>query len=472
MSEFKKKGEDVAAETYGGILGGVLPLIVMIVVMIALAANGMRSTQNFWSAGFAAVVVGFLVYKDKSRFQKALLDGAKDNIFAFLIASLLLTGVLSKILSASHLVNAMLWAASQVHLAPSMMPLLVFLLGVVLSSATGSAAATVTTVTPVMLPVAAAMGCDVNVVCGAIMSGACFGDNIAPISDTTIASSSTQEVSVIKVVKSRLKYSLVAGLAAAIAFIIVGISTTNPAAAAAAAADAKYASSLVFLIIPVIVVVLMLNKANFFTSVIIAEFLGVAMLLAFGFLNPTTLVAKDGLIASGISGMVNSIIFLLFIFFVVSLIREAGVLEAFLKSMRKFAKSDLTAEIAAGGMVSIMSIAISSGTSAITFCGPIIRGLLRPFKIDRARAANFLDGLGCGVGYLVPTNAGCMVLASLAVASGVVKEGYNPINFVVFNFHSMALVIVFWFAILSGWGRKHETDEELAADGIVVEEAS
>jgi hypothetical protein len=65
-----------------------------------------------------------------------------------------------------------------------------------------------------------------------------------------------------------------------------------------------------------------------------------------------------------------------------------------------------------------------------------------------------------------------MVLASLAVAAGVVKEGYNPIEFVVFNFHSMALVIVFWFAILSGWGRKHETDEELLADGIVIEEAS
>ncbi len=469
MSESKKKGETTAAETYGGILGGVLPLIVMIVVMIALAASGLRSTKNFWSAGVAAVVVGFLVYKDKSRFQNALLNGVKDNIFAFLIASLLFAGILSKILTASHLVSAMLWAASQVHLTPSMMPLLVFLLGVVLSSATGSAAATVTTVTPVMLPVAVAMGCDVNVVCGAIMSGACFGDNLAPISDTTIASSLTQEVSIIRVVKSRLKYSLLAGAAAAVAFVIVGISTTNPVAASATAVDATYASSLVFLIIPVVVVVMMLNKANFFTAMIVAELLGIIMLLPFGYLKISALVAKDGLIASGFDGMINSIIFLLFIFFVVSLIREAGVLEAFLKAMRKFAKSDLTAEIAAGGMVSIMSIAISSGTSAITFCGPIIRGLLRPFKIDRARAANFLDGLGCGVGYLVPTNAGCMVLASLAVAAGVVKEGYNPIEFVVYNFHSMALVIVFWFAILSGWGRKHETDEELLADGIVIE---
>ena len=158
------------------------------------------------------------------------------------------------------------------------------------------------------------------------------------------------------------------------------------------------------------------------------------------------------------------------LFVMVSLISEAGVLDAILDVMKKHAKSERSAEIAAGAMVSLVGIAISSGTSAISFCGPVIRKLLRPFKIDRARAANFLDGLGCGVGYLVPTNPGCLHLASIAVACGVVAEGYSPVSFVGYNFHSMALAVVFWFAILSGWGRKHETDEELAADGIVIED--
>lgn len=239
----------------------------------------------------------------------------------------------------------------------------------------------------------------------------------------------------------------------------------------AVATNSKYASSLVFLIIPIMIIIMMLKKANFFTALLVSEVVGIVMLFAFGYLNFTTLVAKDGLIASAFGGMINSIIFIMFIFFTVSLIRNAGVLEAILTNMRKFAKSDLSAEVSAGAMVSIMSIAISSGTSAIVFCGPIIRNLLRPFKIDRARSANILDGLGCGVGYLVPTNMGCMVLASLAVASGVVAEGYNPIQFIMFNFHSMALVLVYWFAILSGWGRKHETDEELASDGIIIKAA-
>ena len=74
------------AETYGGMAGAVLPLIIMMGTMIFMVAFGMRSTKNFWSAGYFAVLAGFLVYKDKKAFQKALIDGVRDNIFAFMIA--------------------------------------------------------------------------------------------------------------------------------------------------------------------------------------------------------------------------------------------------------------------------------------------------------------------------------------------------------------------------------------------------
>lgn len=94
------------AETYGGMAGAVLPLIIMMGTMIFMVAFGMRSTKNFWSAGYFAVLAGFLVYKDKKAFQKALIDGVRDNIFAFMIACFLFAGVMSKILTASHLIEA------------------------------------------------------------------------------------------------------------------------------------------------------------------------------------------------------------------------------------------------------------------------------------------------------------------------------------------------------------------------------
>lgn len=480
MSKDKKETGQAAqperkyAETYGGLFGAMLPLLVMIGLMVVLVAAGMRSTRNFWAAGYFSVLTGFLVYKDKKAFQKAMIDGVRDNIFAFMIACFLLAGVMSKILSSSHLIDALLYVLSRAHLTPALLPLLCFFICVVLSSATGSAAGALNTAGPVLIPLAVGMGCDVNLICGSLLAGSCFGDNLAPISDTTIASSLSQEVDVMRVVRSRLKYALLAGAMSVTAYVIVGFwqaGQGGQAAALSASVDGTYVSSLVFLLVPALVVVLMLRGSGLFTSLLVSEAVGLVLLFAFGYLTPAQLFAADGLIASAFDGMIGSIVFILFIFVMVSLITEAGVLDAILRWMQKRAKSERSAEIAAGAMVSIMGVVISSGTSAITFCGPIIRKLLRPFKIDRARAANFLDGLGCGVGYLVPTNPGCLNLAAIAVASGVVAQGYNAVSFVGYNFHSMALTLVFWFAILSGFGRKHETDAELLADGIEPETA-
>lgn len=66
------------------------------------------------------------------------------------------------------------------------------------------------------------MGCNVNLICGAILAGSCFGDNLAPISDTTIASSLSQEVDVMKVVRSRFKYALIAGAISVVGYLVFG----------------------------------------------------------------------------------------------------------------------------------------------------------------------------------------------------------------------------------------------------------
>ena len=83
-------------------------------------------------------------------------------------------------------------------------------------------------------------------------AGSCFGDNLAPISDTTIASSLSREVDVMKVVRSRFKYALIAGAISVVGYPVFGfMDAGNGVSAEMAAVDATYASSIVFLIIPV-----------------------------------------------------------------------------------------------------------------------------------------------------------------------------------------------------------------------------
>lgn len=458
------------AQTYLGRFGATLPLLIMIGGMIVMVTLGYRSTKNFWAAGFFGLIAGFLVYKNKEEFTRTVTSGLRDHVLAFMTACFLLAGVMSQILVKSHLVDALLYVLSRAQVPLGLIPFICFLISTVLSTSTGSAATAVNATGPILLPLAVGMGCDVNLICGAILAGSCFGDNLAPISDTTIASSLTQEVDTMKVVRSRLKYSLIAGFCASIGYIVIGMVFSSGKNVQAPNIDDGYLPNLIFLVVPILVIVLMLRKQGVITAFLVSELVGFVMLLVFGYLDWSKLIdADDGLIPSAFNGMVGSIIFLFFIFIMVSIISRAGVLNMILNFMKRHASTGRTAEVAAGAMVSIISIAISSGTSAITFCGPIIRKLLRPFRIDRARCANILDGLGCGVGYLVPTNPGCLNLAAVAVASGVVDKGFNPVTFVAFNFQSIALVVVFWIAILTGWGRKYETNDELLVDGVSVD---
>ena len=57
-----------------------------------------------------------------------------------------------------------------------------------------------------------------------MISGSIFGDNLAPISDTTIASSQTQGVTVQEAVRTRLPYSMTVGIISGILYIVIGLS--------------------------------------------------------------------------------------------------------------------------------------------------------------------------------------------------------------------------------------------------------
>ena len=71
-------------------------------------------------------------------------------------------------------------------------------------------------------PAGLALGAHPGILAGAIISGAAFGDNLAPISDTTICSAASQGVDVPGVVRSRLKYALAAAALTIAAITVAG----------------------------------------------------------------------------------------------------------------------------------------------------------------------------------------------------------------------------------------------------------
>ena len=293
---------------------------------------------------------------------------------------------------------------------------------------------------------------------GAIVSGSVFGDNLAPISDTTIASALTQGAEVRDVVRTRLPYSLIGGVVSAILFVIIGFRTTD-GGMVTELVDVSYAKSLVLLIIPVIMIILMLKGWNLISTLVICDLAGFILCLALGLITPSTMFSAAGPIGGGITSMLNVICFSFFIFVLLEMLTRSGVFEVFemlLEKASSISKSPRSAELTCVLICIVASIATGAASISILVIGPIVKKLFKPYNLEITRASNIMDGFCTGLGGCIPYNPISMNAVSLAIASGVVGESFSFLDYLPYNFHSMMLFILFLISILTGIGRRFE----------------
>ncbi len=203
---------------YGGKFGVWLPVLFMLAGMLASTIVGGGGLARLTGITFFALALGFLLAKDKKNYGKITMKGLQNPILGTVIMAYLMAGILAQLLRQSGLIDALIWGITRLGLNAGWIPLVGFLACVLISTSCGTSTGSVTAVAPVLLPLAHSLGINMGLMCGAIISGAIFGDNLAPISDTTISSALTQEADISKVVRTRFPYAAISGAVAAGAF--------------------------------------------------------------------------------------------------------------------------------------------------------------------------------------------------------------------------------------------------------------
>lgn len=448
-------------EFYGGTLGAILPMITIFVGIMALVIMGYSAAKTFWAAGLAALMLAFLLAKNKNAFNNTVLKGLQNPLMAVMVMAFYLAGIVAALLKAGGLVDGLLWAASEINMGAQFIPAIAFLVCVVISVCTGTTGGTVSAVTPVMLPFAVKLGCDPALMMGAILSGSFFGDNLAPVSDTTIASAYTQETEVPKVVKSRIKYSVIAGAIALVLYIIFG-HTMVGAAPANLDIDPGAAKSLILLLSPVVLVIMMVKGLSLVPALLACNLVTMILSLATGLISFDQMIGPEGVIISGIEGMIFLTVFCVFIFALVEMMNESGVFDKLIDRATANVNSARQAEGLAFVMVAVVTAMTAAATVAIVMCGPVMRKIFKKFHLNRERGANILDGTACGIGGMTFWNLSCLSAYTLAMSTGVLDESFSIMSAVPYTFHCIALVGVYIIAIITGFGRKYETPEEAA----------
>lgn len=440
---------------YGGSIGGWVPLGSLVVFMLLLVITKHISLKVFWTAGFFALTLSFLLAKDKKQFSDVALKGLTDPMFSVLVMIFILAGILSHLLRQSGLINGLLWLSTSLGLEASFLPVITFITCMLISTACGTAGGTVATATPILLPLSVKLGCDPALILGAIVSGAFFGDNLAPISDTTIASSLTMESEVPKVVKNRLKYSLIAGILACVLYVIFGNLTTN-ALTETVTVDASNAKTLVMLAIPAIMVFLMLRGQDLVAVLLICDMAAIILNVVMGFITFETLFTAKGPIVAGIESMLSIVVFEILLFALLGLTKASGNFESLIESASNACKTERQAELMIGALTVIGVIATAINTVTIVMIGPVANKLFKKFNLDRRRGANILDGLSCATAGVLPYNGTMMTMFGLAITTGAIPEAFSIMAVPKYSFHCILLFIVFFISIFTGWDRHYE----------------
>ena len=440
-----------------GKAGKLLPLLVA-AAMIGWAAVSQSNVNGYVLAFFAALVTGVIFAKDEKAYGEALVYGLSKPMFAVIVLAVILAAVSGRLISASGAVQTIAAYVVAAGFTGKLFVAATFLITCVLAFATGTSVGTYFVVIPILFPVGVMAGAAPEFMIGAIVSGAAFGDNLGPISDTTIASSATQHADLGTVVKTRTRYSLPAAAGAMILFLLFSKTREGGAATQAAGGEANPVS-LVMLAVPLVTIVLCMMRKHLITALSWGILAGIAVGLLFGIYRTEDLIAfpggfsVSGAVIDAISGTSGTVAMLVAVFSLLGVLECGGLFEDVKGLLERFAKKERSSEVTIVLSVGILSMVTGVISVTIVALGDLVNEIGERAGVNRYRRANLLDCTGCVFCFLAPWTVHCVIPAQLSAQFG---EGFAvaPASVPFVNFYSLCMLAVLAAALLTGYGSK------------------
>ena len=155
--------------------------------------------------------------------------------------------------------------------------------------------------------------------------------------------------------------------------------------------------------------------------------------------------------------MLNVICFSFFMFALLELLNRSGELDKLMEGISRKATTPRKAEGLSAVIEIVAGFAIGAASVSILFVGPIVRKILGQHNIEKTRGSNIIDGFGTAFAGIVPYNPVGLNAVSLAIASGVVADGFSFLDYLPYLYQSYMLIILFTLSIITGIGRRFET---------------
>ena len=328
-----------------------------------------------------------------------------------------------------------------VNLTLTLLPGCVLLVGLFLAScfislAVGTSVGTIVALMPIALGLAQSTGASLAMISAIVIGGSFFGDNLSFISDTTIASTTSQGCQPRDKFRANAWIAIPAAVLMIVVYVFLGLGIQAPTE------------------VPDIQIVKVLP----YLAVLIAALCGVNVMVVLtgGLLLTGIIGIADGsynliswfdAMGKGIIGMGELIIITMMAGGLLEIVRINGGINYITQKLTARINSNRGAELSVGVLVSLVDACTANNTVAILTVGDIAKNIAEKYHIDPRKMASLLDTFSCCVQGLIPYGAQILIAAGLA--------GLNPLEFMPWLFYPIALGVASIFAVIFRYPRKY-----------------
>ena len=409
-------------------LKALIPFVVFVIFYFGFSV----ATQDFskvpMTVAFIISSAVALILNHKEKLNKKIeifaLGMGKKDIMIMCLVFILAGGFTATAQAVGGVESAVLIAR---HFIPSHFMISgLFVISAFISLAVGTSCGTIAAVVPIAVMLSQSIGFSPAVLVGAAVGGAMFGDNLSLISDTTIASTRTQNVEMRDKMICNLKIVLFPAFICCLIYMLPLFtnSGTENITPIVVNLDA-YIKILPYILL----LILGISGINVMFLLLIGIILNTIIGIYYGNFD---IFGAFTYIGDGTVSMANTLIVALLAGGMLQMVRWNGGITYIINKTEGFITSKRLCEFGICFLVGVINLFTANNTVAIITAGPIAKELSLKYGVDGKRTASLLDTTSCCVQGMLPYGAQILVAtglsATISISSfSIIKCLYYPV---------------------------------------------
>jgi len=450
----------------------VVLLVLLLALNVSIFGDDALSGSNQFILLIGAAIAALVGYRNQIN-HKTMIEKVADNVQSVTGALLILlfVGALAGTWLASGIIPAMIYYGLQIIHPAVFLPACIIICSII-SIATGSSWTTSATVGIALIGIGKAMGIDVGMVAGAVISGAYFGDKLSPLSDTTNLAPAMAGTDLFTHIRYMTNTTVPSILITLLVFSILGVFQETAEQADLGnlleAIEMRFTINGWLFIVPLVVIGLIVKKRPPLVALFIGTLLGALFALVFqpdiillmsqettpslaasykGIMNAITVATEvptsnpllnDLFTSGGMEGMLGTIWLIVCAMVFGGIMEAIGALQAISNALLNWAKN--TFQLFASTVASCLAINLTASDQylAIVIPGKMFAKAYKDRDLAPENLSRTLEDSGTVTSVLIPWNT-CGAYQSGVLGVGVAEY----FVYAIFNWLSPIMTLIF-----------------------------